>query len=156
MAPNGHCGLGWDDVLPYFTKSEHHYGEASEFHGHGGELLVEEQRLSWPILDSVAEAAGEIGVGSTDDFNQGNNEGVGYFPVNQKKGVRWNSRKAFLDPARGRSNLQIITQALVERLCFNGRQVAGVEFRPRGVFNKAAVNREVILAAGSIGSAQIL
>lgn len=152
----GNVGWSWDDVLPYFTKSEHHYGAKSEFHGKGGELLVEEQRLSWPILDSVAEAAGEIGVEATDDFNQGNNEGVGYFPVNQKKGVRWNSRKAFLDPVRQRSNLQIITHAQVERLLFGGRQVTGVEFRRRGELNTAAVNCEVILTAGSIGSAQIL
>lgn len=152
----GNVGWSWDDVLPYFTKSEHHYGGESAFHGKDGELLVEEQRLSWPILDSVAEAAGEIGVAPTDDFNRGNNEGVGYFPVNQKKGVRWNSRKAFLDPVKKRSNLQIITHAQVERLLFDGRQVTGVEFRQRGVLNKAAVNQEVILSAGSIGSTQIL
>jgi choline dehydrogenase len=152
----GNVGWSWDDVLPYFKKSESHYGPADEFHGTDGELLVEEQRLSWPILDAVRQAAAEIGIAPTDDFNTGDNAGVGYFPVNQKAGVRWNSRKAFLDPSRDRANLQIVTGAQVEGLIFQGRQVAGLEFRRHGKLHRVTTTREVILAAGSIGSVQIL
>ena len=152
----GNRGWGWDDVLPVFRKSEHHYGPADDFHGTDGELRVEEQRLSWPILEAVRDAAEEIGVPRTDDFNAGDNEGSGYFPVNQKRGLRWNSRKAFLDPVRGRSNLRIVTHAEVKSLTLEGRKVTGLRFNRGGQAAMVAVNREVLLAAGSIGSPQIL
>jgi len=152
----GNVGWAWDDVLPYFKKSENHHLGASEFHGGDGELLVQEQRLSWPILDAVEAAAAEIGIPRTDDFNDGDNEGVGYFPVNQKGGVRWNSRKAFLDPCKGRANLTILTHAQVERLVFDGRRVTGLEFRKNGTLKNVTAAKEVILTAGSIGTAQLL
>src|SRR5690606_17445257 len=76
----GNIGWGWDDILPYFKRSEHHYGPADEVHGTGGELRVERQRLRWPILDAVRDAARELGIPQTDDFNRGDNEGCGYFP----------------------------------------------------------------------------
>jgi len=152
----GNRGWGWDDVLPYFRKSERHHGGANEFHGEDGELYVERQRLSWPILDAVREAAEEIGIAPIDDFNDGDNEGAGYFPVNQKGGVRWNSRKAFLDPAKDRENLSIVTGAQVERLTLDGRRVAGLELVVNGKPSKVWTSREVLLSAGSIGSPQIL
>ena len=155
----GNVGWAWDDVLPLFKKSENHHQGASDFHGADGELLVQEQRLSWPILDAVEAAAAEIGIPKTDDFNDGDNEGVGYFPVNQKGGLRWNSRKAFIDPIRHRPNLTIITHAQAERLVFDdraGRRVTGLEYRQGGELKSVSANREVILAAGSIGSVQLL
>lgn len=152
----GNPGWGWDDVLPYFRRSEHHFDPADEFHGDSGELWVEEQRLNWPILDAVAEAAQELGLPVCDDFNCGDNEGVGYFPVNQRGGIRWNARKAFLNPARSRANLRIETNAQVERLSLEGRRANGVVFASKGQRLHARARREIILAAGAINSPAIL
>jgi len=152
----GNKGWGWNDVLPYFKKSERHYGEKNEFHNTKGELFVQEQRLSWPILDAVREAAEEIGVPKTDDFNDGNNEGSGYFPVNQRNGVRWNSRKAFLKTVKSRPNLRILTGVQVKKLRFEGQKVTGVELVSKGRAGYATAKKEVLLSAGSIGSPQIL
>ena len=152
----GNAGWGWDDVLPYFKKSEHHFGEADDNHGTRGELLVEKQRLNWPILDAISDAAQEFGIPVSTDFNDGDNEGVGYFPVNQKGGVRWNSRKAFLDPVNNRPNLRIETNAHVQTLSFEGRKVDGVIYKQNGKLKRVKSNAEVLLAAGAIGSPQIL
>ena len=152
----GNRGWGWDDVLPYFRKSEDHFGPEDAAHGRGGELRVERQRLHWPILDAVAEAAQEIGVMPCTDFNDGDNEGSGYFPVTQRKGIRWNARKAFLDPVRKRANLKIETEAQVEKLILHERRVTGLRFTKDGQTHSAASRSEVILAAGAIGSPQIL
>ncbi len=152
----GNAGWGWDDILPYFRKSEHHWGGADAFHGKGGELRVEEQRLNWPILDHVIDAAEEMGIARTDDFNDGDNEGAGYFPVTQRRGLRWNARKAFLDPARKRPNLRIETGAQVERVVLDGRRVTGVDYSAGGERRRARAGREVVLSAGAIGTPQIL
>ena len=152
----GNPGWGWDDVLPLFRKSEGHFGAASDLHGTGGELRVEAQRLRWPILDAVADAAEEMGIPRSDDFNRGDNDGVGYFPVNQRRGIRWNARKAFLDPARGRPNLRIETGALVETLAIDGRRVTGVVFTQDGRRLLARARGQVVLAAGAINSPALL
>ncbi len=152
----GNTGWGWDDVLPYFRKSEHHFGPEDAMHGTGGELRVEAQRLHWPILDAVAEAAIETGIPACDDFNDGDNEGVGYFPVTQRRGLRWNARKAFLDPARNRANLAIETGATVQRLVMDQGRVTGVIYEQRGQRKQVQCAGEVVLAAGAIGSPQIL
>ncbi|MDP0927392.1 GMC family oxidoreductase N-terminal domain-containing protein [Paracoccus onubensis] len=152
----GNSGWGWDDVLPYFRRSERHYGPADEFHNDSGELRIEQQRLNWPILDAVAEAAQELGLPACADFNCGTNEGVGYFPVTQRGGIRWNARKAFLNPARNRANLRIVTDAQVERLSFEGRQATGVIFTHKGQRLHARAGGEVVLAAGAINSPAIL
>jgi choline dehydrogenase len=152
----GNTGWGWDDVLPYFKRSEAHHGGESEAHGAAGELHVARQRLSWPILDAVIEAARELGIPETDDFNNGDNEGAGYFEVNQRRGLRWNARRAFLDPARGRENLRIVTDAEVQRLSLDGRRVTGVVFRQNGQLFQARARGEVVLAAGAIGTPKIL
>jgi choline dehydrogenase len=107
----GNPGWGWSDVLPIFRKSEDHYRLNGEFHGQGGELRVEGQRLSWPILDAVREAAEEMGVPKIDDFNAGDNEGSAYFEVNQRGGLRWSAARAFLNPVKHRRNLRIIKHA---------------------------------------------
>ncbi len=152
----GNPGWGWNDVLPYFRRSECHYGGADEAHGGDGELLVQKQRLHWPILDAVVKAAVELGIPETDDFNRGDNEGVGYFPVNQKNGIRWNARKAFLDPAKGRPNLRIVTGAEVQEILLDERRATGVAFRQGDVLWHAAAGAEVVLASGAIGTPKLL
>ena len=93
-AAEGNAGWSWQDVLPLFKQSENHFAGDSEFHGAAGQWRVERQRLSWPILDAFRTAAEQSGIASIDDFNQGDNEGCGYFQVNQKAGIRWNAAKA--------------------------------------------------------------
>lgn len=152
----GNAGWGWDDVLPYFLKSEDNYRGKSSMHGAGGEWRVEKQRLSWPILDAFRDAAEELGIRKTDDFNDGDNEGSGYFEVNQRGGLRWNTTKAFLRPAMKRANLRVLTGAETERLEFDGRAVTGVRFRLNGQTHVAHAGREVVLSAGAIHSPKIL
>ncbi|WP_442129815.1 GMC family oxidoreductase [Rhizobium leguminosarum] len=152
----GNSGWGWDDVLPYFLKSEDNHRGQSPMHGTGGEWRVEKQRLSWPILDAFRDAAEELGIPKTDDFNDGDNEGSGYFEVNQRSGLRWNTTKAFLRPAMKRPNMRVLTGAEAERLEFDGRMVTGVRFRLNGQSHLARAGREVILSAGAINSPKIL
>src|SRR5690348_10057166 len=117
----GNAGWSWDDVLPYFKRSQHHFLGAGEHHGAGGEWRVELQRLSWEILDAFREAAEQVGIRKTDDFNCGDNEGCGYFHVNQRRGIRWSSAKAFLRPAMERPNLRVVTGAQAKALRLDGR-----------------------------------
>ncbi|MBO6826501.1 MAG: GMC family oxidoreductase N-terminal domain-containing protein [Sneathiella sp.] len=152
----GNTGWGWDDVLPYFLKSEDHYAGDSEFHKGGGEWRVEKQRLSWEILDAFRDAVQEIGVSKTEDFNTGTNEGAGYFDVNQKGGVRWNTTKGFLRPAMKRPNLRVLTHALTEKLILEGKKVVGVDFKLKGKPCRALAGREVILSAGAVNSPKIM
>ncbi|MGH7748382.1 MAG: GMC family oxidoreductase, partial [Candidatus Dormibacteria bacterium] len=152
----GNPGWAWDDVLPYFKRSEDQVRGPDEFHGAGGEWRVEEMRLSWEILDAFREAAAELGIPKTEDFNRGDNEGCGYFQVNQRNGVRWNTAQAFLKPVAQRPNLRVETHAQTTRIRLEGRRAIGVEFTQQGVPRLAAAKAEVILAAGAIGSPQIL
>ncbi len=152
----GNGGWGWDDVLRYFKRSEDYAFGADEFHGAGGEWRVEDMRLSWEILDAFRDAAIETGIPATDDFNRGDNEGCGYFKVNQKRGVRWSTSKAFLRPAMGRPNLTVLTHAQATRVVLDGRRATGLEFLRDGATARAEARGEVILASGSIGSPQLL
>ena len=152
----GDANWAWRNVQPVFRASEDHHGGASEHHGAGGEWRVERQRLSWEILEAWREAAAEAGIPRTDDYNRGDNEGTGFFEVNQRRGVRWNATKAFLRPAMRRPNLTVLTHAQAKRLRFAGRRATGVEFWQQGVEKFAAARIETILAAGAIGSPQIL
>ncbi|WP_017772264.1 GMC family oxidoreductase [Paraburkholderia kururiensis] len=146
----------WDAVLPVFRRSEDHHGGANTWHGEGGEWRVERQRLKWKILEAFADAAQQTGIPATDDFNRGDNTGVGYFEVNQKRGIRWNASKAFLRPAMKRTNLTIITGALTERVVFEGKRCVGVEYRGDGVSYIAKARCEVVLSAGAVNSPQLL
>lgn len=146
----------WDAVLPVFRRSEDHHGGANTWHGEGGEWRVERQRLKWKILEAFARAAQQTGIPATDDFNRGDNTGVGYFEVNQKRGIRWNASKAFLRPAMKRPNLTIITGALTERVVFEGKRCVGVEYRGDGVSYAAKARCEVVLSAGAVNSPQLL
>ena len=155
-AAEGNPGWSWNDVLPVFKGMEDHHLGASEFHGAGGEWRVERARLSWEILDSFREAAEQAGIPPVQDFNKGDNEGSDYFEVNQRSGWRWNTSKAFLRPIKHRRNLTILTGARTTRLEFVDRRVTGVEFVKDGQKHIARADKEVVMAAGSIGTAQIL
>ena len=182
----------WDQCLPYFKLHEDHHQGATAVHGAkgvvtellkpqahddaastdyfqllkarqaGGEWRVEKQRLSWGVLDAFALAAQQAGIPSSNDFNQGNNEGVGYFDVNQKSGWRWNTAQAFLRPTCfARPNFELWTQAQVAGLVIEtdadgGKRCTGVKVWDGHQLVTATATREVALSAGSIGSAQIL
>ncbi|PCH95856.1 MAG: choline dehydrogenase [Rhodobacteraceae bacterium] len=152
----GNTGWGWDDVLPYFMKSEDHFDGATDMHGQGGEWRVERQRLSWDILEDFANACAQAGIPRINDFNTGDNEGVDYFQVNQKSGFRWNTQKAFLKPAKKRPNLRIVTQAHVEKIVFEGKRAVGVQFSRDGQTHIARAGGEVICSAGAIGTPHLL
>lgn len=152
----GLAGWGWDDVAPVFRRLDDHFLGDSEHHGAGGEWRVEEPRLKWAVLDAVARAATQMHVPARMDFNTGNNTGVGYFHVNQKRGVRWSSARGFLKPALKRQNLHLKTGVSVDRVLFDGRRAAGVRFRERGQVFDVRTKGEIILSAGAIGSPQLL
>jgi choline dehydrogenase-like flavoprotein len=149
-------GWGWDDVLPCFKKHEDHFMGASEAHAVGGEWRIEHPRVRWDLLDAFREAAMQYGIKPIDDFNAGDNEGVCVFHVNQRRGRRWSAARGFLKPVLRRPNLRVETGCLVEGLVFDGRRATGVRFRQDGASRLAGCRGEVILAAGSIGSVQLL
>ena len=148
-------GWGWEDVLPYFRKSEDHVDGASEFHGEGGELRVENMRLHWEVLDHWRDAAVAAGLPPTDDFNTGDNEGVGYFKVTQRGGWRVSTAKAFLRAGTG-PGLRVETHAQARRVIVEEGRAVGVEYFRKDENLVARARREVILSAGAIGSPQIL
>lgn len=162
----GNPGWAWDEVLPWFRAHEDYHrldgGGVDALHGHGGEWRVEAQRLSWRILDAFRQAADEAGIPPTDDFNRGDNFGCGYFEVNQRRGVRWNASKAFLRPVKERPNLQVVCHARIDRLLRSddgSGRVVGVECKlgeGSGVSKRFLSRAEVVLAAGAVGSVQIL
>ncbi|SEE76814.1 GMC family oxidoreductase [Pseudomonas coleopterorum] len=152
----GNPGWGWKDVLPLFRKSENHHAGNSEFHSAEGEWRVEQQRYRWPILDAFRSAAAESGIASIDDFNTGDNQGCGYFQVNQKAGVRWNSTKAFLRPALKRANLTVHTGVRVDKVLLQDGRAHTVVARWQGEDHRFQAAREIILCAGAIGSPTIL
>ncbi|MFG1302786.1 GMC family oxidoreductase N-terminal domain-containing protein [Xanthobacter autotrophicus] len=152
----GLTGWGWDDVLPAFKALEDHFLGASDLHGTGGGWRIEAPRIAWDVLDKVAQAAGEMGIRSVPDFNTGDNEGVGYFHVNQKRGRRWSSARGFLKPALSRPNLRLETGVLVDRLVIENGRAVGVRYLQNGRLMEARTRGEVILSAGSIGSTQVL
>src|SRR5512134_3777279 len=146
----------WESVLPVFKRSEDFHQGADTMHGAGGEWRVERQRLSWEILEAFREAMAQAGIPKVEDFNRGDNEGAGYFEVNQRRGVRWSAAKGFLKPVMHRPNLTVVTDALVNRVRFDGRRATGIELVRDGESVFAQARIETILAAGAIGSPQIL
>ena len=155
-AEQGNPGWAWDDVLPLFKASENHFGGASELHGNAGEWRVERQRYSWAILDAFREAAAQSGIASIDDFNGGDNQGCGYFQVNQRSGVRWNAAKAFLRPVRHRPNLTVLTGVEVDKVLLDNGRASAVQARWQGSEQRYQARREIILCAGAVGSPGIL
>ena len=165
-AAAGNPGWGWDEVLPYFVRHEDHHsldaGGSDPLHGHGGEWRVERARITWEILDAFRDAAAQVGIPPSEDFNRGDNLGCGYFDVNQRRGVRWSASKAFLRPVLHRRNLKVVAYAQVTgliRSASGSGRVEGLEYRiggHRGESKRTLCDGEVVLAAGAIGSPQIL
>ena len=157
----GNRGWGWDDVLPIFKASEDYQHGADEFHGSGGELRVEERRVNWEILDAWREAAAQTGIPKIDEFNRGDNFGNAYFQMNQKSGKRWSGTSAFLRPVLSRPNLKVQSNCHVEQLLFDTSsdtpKATGVRLRDKNnEQHQISATKEVILAAGAIGSPQLL
>jgi choline dehydrogenase len=152
----GNVGWGWDDVLPYFKRAEDHYAGPSEFHGGGGEIRIEKQRLRWEILEAFQRAAEEYGVPLTPDFNTGDNLGSSFFDVTQRKGWRWSAADAFLKPVRSRRNLKVVTDALVDRVLIEDGRAVGLAYRMGTEERTVRAAGETILAAGAVGSPAIL
>ncbi|MFU8817888.1 MAG: GMC family oxidoreductase, partial [Pseudomonadales bacterium] len=157
----GNRGWSWDEVLPVFKKSEDYQHGADAFHGSGGELRVEERRVNWEILEAWREAAAECGIPKIKEFNRGDNFGNAYFQMNQRRGRRWSGTRAFLRPVLSRPNLTVWTDAHVQRLLIDrkadGPCASGVSVRLGKAAPQAVLaRREVLLAAGAIGSPQIL
>jgi choline dehydrogenase len=152
----GLAGWGWNDVQPVFRALDRHFLGDSEHHSSRGELAVDLPRVRWEILDSVIDAAEEIGIPRTADPNTGDNEGSYYFHVNQKRGRRWSAARGFLKPVLHRPNLRLVTDVAVERVLFDGRRATGVRYRQGDQIFDARARGEVILSSGAIGSVQIL
>jgi len=153
-------GWGWEDVLPYFLRHEdHHEGRGHSgpgLHEEGGEWRIETPRVSWEILDAFRDAAAEAGIPKIADFNTGDNFGSAYFEVNQRSGLRWNAAKAFLNPAKNRTNLRVVTEAQTVGIILRDGEARGVEVDLGDRTVRALADAEVILAAGAIGSPHLL
>lgn len=153
---DGLVGWGWDDVFPLFKKMEDHFMGPSVMHGTGGGWRVEPPRVSWDVLDVVSDAAEQLGIPKSNDFNTGDNEGVGYFHVNQKTGRRWSSARGFLKPVLSRPNLRVITGALVDNVVLEDKHATGIIYKANGQKFRATTQGEIVLTSGSVGSVQIL
>ena len=152
----GNTGWAWSDVLPYFRKSENRAAGPDCFHGTAGPLPVTAQRSRMPIVDIFIKAAAEIGIPETADFNSGDNEGCGYFEVNQKHGVRVSSAAAFLHPVRSRHNLRVLENTQATAVLFRGKRAVGLQMFTHGQRAIASAKAEVILSAGTTGSPHLL
>ncbi len=155
-AAAGNSGWSFDEVLPYFKKSEDQERGADEFHGVGGPLKVSDIKLRRPVTSAFINASLEAGIPANNDINGAQQEGVGYFQLTTHKGRRCSTARGFLKPVKNRSNLEVITEAHVSRLIFEGNTVRGVEFLRNGHIHQANCSRETIVSAGAIGSPQIL
>jgi choline dehydrogenase len=149
-------GWDWESVLPYFIKHEDYQGGASSVHGAGGELHVEPQRNWWPVLDVVKQAAIEAGSKECRDFNAGDNEGIGIYHAITHNGMRASTSRAFLKPVRARANLKVETEALAQRVLFEGHRAVGVTYRRGGEIKTVRAKREVIVSTGAIKTPQLL
>jgi len=152
----GNKGWSWNDVLPYFLKAENQERGQSEFHGAGGPLSVSDQRIKLPILDVFMNAAEEIGIPKVNDFNKGDNHGCGYFQVTERNGLRCSAAVGYLNPIKNRQNLKIETKCHVEKINFENKKAVSVSYWKDGKSFLIKANKEIVLSAGSIGSAQIL
>jgi len=152
----GNVGWSWDDVLPYFKRIENYPRGENAAHGVGGELGVQENRQRWEVVEAWKRAAIDFGIPETDDHNAGDNEGVAYFQGTIRNGRRCSAARAFLYPVMDRKNLRVVTQAHARQVRFEGKRAVGVEFRQGDALSYAAARGEVILAAGAIGSPQLL
>ena len=158
----GNTGWGWKDVLPYFKKSENNELGKSEFHNDDGPITVANKKINLKMLDEFQNAAEEMGIPKTNDFNTGDNSGIGFFQFTTSHSykkllkLRCSAAKGYLDPVKKRSNLKIVVNAHVQKINFENKKAVGVSFYVKNNLNTVKANKEVILSAGSIGSPQIL
>ncbi|MDX8153275.1 GMC family oxidoreductase N-terminal domain-containing protein [Patulibacter brassicae] len=155
-AAAGATGWGYEDVLPYFKRSETNERGANEYHGADGPLTVSENRSRSPLMQAWVAAAREAGLAANEDFNAESQDGVGFYQVTQRDGRRWSTAQAFLRPALDRPNLELVTDALVHRVVVEGGRAVGVELYHDGRLQQRRAEVEVILAAGAYGSPQLL
>ncbi|MFT5364538.1 MAG: choline dehydrogenase, partial [Dinoroseobacter sp.] len=153
----GNEGWAWDDVLPLFKRAENNERGADDYHGNQGPLSVSNMRIQRPITDAWIAAAQAAGYKFNSDYNGADQEGVGFFQLTTKNGRRSSTAVAYLNPARGRDNLRIITHAQVDRVMLEGKRATGVEYTDRsGKMRVVKAGREVILSGGAINSPQLL
>ena len=152
----GNVGWSWEDVLPYFKKSEDFQFGENEFHGSGGPIKVEKIRSTFKVLDLFLDAAEEFGYKRTEDFNSGNNEGMGYFPFTIKNGFRCSTAVGYLNPIKKRKNLKVVIKAHTKNIEFENKKAVGVNYWQDDKLVNVKANKEIILSAGTIGSPQIL
>lgn len=155
-AANGCPGWSWQEVLPYFIRHENNATLTDDLHGNTGEMAVQPMRSDWPILDAFVQAAVACGIPQVQDFNGGDNFGVGYYQANQVNGMRQTMADAFLRPVRARPNLTIQPQAQARRLLLDGKRVTGVEYQTARGIVQAHAQAEVVLACGGVGSPHLL
>ncbi|MEQ1808472.1 MAG: choline dehydrogenase [Terricaulis sp.] len=152
----GAVGWSYDDVLPFFRKAEQQSRGSDEYHGDDGPLSVSDQSESHPLCDAFIGAAQEAGHPRNDDFNGATQEGAGYFQTTSRNGLRVSAAVAYLNPARRRTNLAVVTRAHVTRVLFDGRKAIGLQFQRNGETMQAFADGEVILSSGAIGSPHLL
>ena len=152
----GNRGWSYERVLPYFKKSENYEPGGDDSRGKGGPLNVAEMRETNELCDAFVDAAEASGYPKNKDYNNGNQEGFGYFQVTMKHGKRWSTARAFLDPIRTRPNLQIVTDALVDHLILEGKRCVGVAYTVHGQKREARCGREVIVSCGAVQSPGVL
>jgi choline dehydrogenase len=152
----GNKGWSYDEILPYFKKSEDQERGADDYHGVGGPLKVSDLRLRRPIADSFIKAATQIGIPENPDYNGEKQEGVGYFQQTAHNGLRCSAAKGFLTPIISRANLTILTKAQTTRILVEDKKAIGIEYLKGGQLHQVPVSKEVILSAGAIGSPQLL
>ena len=152
----GNRGWGYDSVLPYFRRSEHFEGDPDPARGKGGSLNVAHMRERAELLDAFIDAAVDEGFKRNKDYNNGEQEGFGYFQVTQKNGERWSTARGFLEPVRKRPNLHVQTGALANRILLEGKRAVGVAYTLNGQPTEARCGREVILCSGAVKSPHLL
>jgi len=152
----GNVGWGYDDVLPYFKKAENQTRGADPYHGTGGPLTVSDWRHDDPLSEAFVKAAVEAGIPFNKDFNGATQEGVGFFQTTTRRGRRASSAFSYLRPARSRGNLRVETDALAQRLIFEGRRARAVDYRQNGVVRRARARREILVSSGAYNSPQLL
>ena len=152
----GNVGWGWEDVLPYFKRSENWEGGGSELRGEGGPLQVSHGRVKRDIIDAWVDAAVEAGYKRNEDYNGADQEGAGHFQMTMRDGRRCSSAKAYLAPAKKRKNLHIITSAYTQKIIFEGKVAVGVDVKINGILQRIKARREIILSAGALGSPHLL
>jgi choline dehydrogenase-like flavoprotein len=153
---HGNTGWGFDDVLPYFKKAEDQQRGADDYHGAGGPLPVSDMVHADPLSGAFITAAVEAGIPDNPDFNGATQEGAGWFQTTTRNGRRASTARSYLRPAKGRRNLHIETSALAQRILFEGRRAAGVEYRQNGALRTARARKEILISSGAYNSPQLL